>query len=143
MYALKPSPRHQPRPAKPRRRVKPKAKLQQKKASHRSMAYEATAKLAVNCMVSIAALVALTQLLPYHAAQDVKLRELQSAVKRTGDRVEGVQAKFSNYFDPSQARENMQDLTDRIDPSRRQIVWKNPTPVAPSQQLAEGSTASR
>jgi hypothetical protein len=113
--------------------VKPKVKLQRKAAPHRLTAVETTAKLAVNFAVSIAAIVALVQLVPYHSAQDVKLQELQVAVKRTGARVQGVQSKFSNYFDPSQARENMQDLTDRIDPTRRQIVWKAPTQMQPTQ----------
>jgi hypothetical protein len=136
MYALKPSPHRnsQParQPAKPRRRVKPKVKLQRKSAPHRVIAYETTAKLAVNFTLSMAAIVALVQLLPYHSSQDVKLQELQAAVKLTGDRVQRVQSKFNNYFDPSQARENMQELTDRIDPSRRQIVWQTPAaPVSP------------
>jgi hypothetical protein len=146
MYAFKPSPqpspRRKPQPsnvraAKPRRRVKPTVKLQRKSAPHRVLAAETLAKVAINFAVSTAAIVALVQLLPYHFSQDIKLQELQSAVKRTGDRVQGVQTKFSNYFDPSQARENMQDLTDRIDPTRRQIVWKTPNQATPKQKTAE------
>jgi hypothetical protein len=161
MYALKPVP---PQPSRTRRakphgnparpalrqpgspngvasaaqRLSHQKQASQKQAQrHRTLAYETMAKLAVNLTLSGAAIVALVQLLPYHATQGIKLQELQAAVKITDGRVQRVQTNFTNYFDPSQARENMQILTDRIDPSRRQIVWKAPAqPGAPAQATA-------
>jgi hypothetical protein len=138
MYALKPP---KPTPVQPGRgrRVASKPKSSKRPATHRAIAYETAAKLAVNVVLSVAAVVTLAHLLPYRSAQTVKLQELNAAVKTTGDRVERVQSKFSYYFDPGQARESMQELTDRIDPSRRQIVWKEATdqPAAPQPKAAD------
>ncbi|PZV11109.1 MAG: hypothetical protein DCF22_15220 [Leptolyngbya sp.] len=134
MYALKPpTPKHQSaRPLRvvPKAKAKIKTKLRKKAKPYRAIAYEAAAKLTVNVVLSIASIGALFQLLPYRSSQEIKLQELQAAVKSTGNRVEQVQSKFSYYFDPSQARESMQELTGRIDPQRRQIVWKAPAPDA-------------
>jgi hypothetical protein len=134
MYALKP-PTPKPQSATPLRVVpkapaKRKAKPRKKTKPYRAIACETAAKLTVNVVLSIAAIGALFQLLPYRSSQEIKLQELQAAVKSTGKRVQQVQSKFSYYFDPSQARESMQELTGRIDPQRRQIVWKAPAPAA-------------
>jgi hypothetical protein len=117
-----------------------KTRTRKKAKSYRAIAYETTAKLTVNIVLSIAAVGALFQLLPYRSSQEVKLQELQAAVKSTGSRVQQVQAKFSYYFDPSQARESMQELTGRIDPQRRQIVWK--APAAAPVKAPNSSNAS-
>ncbi len=137
MYALKPPP-PRPKSARPLRVVpnanapqaKIKAQSRRKAKPYRAIACETAAKIAVNTVLSIAAIGALFQLLPYRSSQEVKLQELQAAVKSTGSRVQQVQSKFSYYFDPSQARESMQELTGRIDPQRRQIVWKAPAAEA-------------
>ncbi|MGI0488338.1 hypothetical protein ACN4EK_23080 [Pantanalinema rosaneae CENA516] len=125
MYALKPS-RPQPQPVRPLR-VVPKANSRQKQRhAYRAIVYEASAKLAVNVVVSVAATAALIQLIPYRSSQEVRLQELQAAVQSTSDRVQRVQASFNYYFDPSQTREIMQEQSNRIDPQRRQIIWKQP-----------------
>lgn len=133
MYALKPPsppPQHR-RVSRVTRQAKPR-----QRNSHRAIAWETTAKLTVNIVLSVAAVTALAQLLPYRSSQEVKLQELDAAVQSTHGRVQREQAKFSYYFDPYHARENMQELTDRIDPLRRRIIWKasvtTPTPVKPS-----------
>lgn len=146
MYALKP-PTSSPKSARPLRVVpKAKAKIKVKprrKAKHyRAIACETTAKIIVNTVLSIAAIGALFQLLPYRSSQEIKLQELQAAVKSTGSRVQQVQSKFSYYFDPSQARESMQELTGRIDPQRRQIVWKAPV-AAPVKALNSPSISGQ
>jgi hypothetical protein len=102
--------------------------------SYRAIAYETTAKLTVNVVLSIAAVSALANLLPYRASQEVKLRELQAAVGLTGERVQQVQDKFMYRFDPNQARESMQELTNRIDPLRRQIILQDPQKPVPASQ---------
>ncbi|MBM0741456.1 hypothetical protein JOY44_07485 [Phormidium sp. CLA17] len=132
MYALKP-PTPTPQSARPLRvvpKARAKAKPRRKTKPYRAIACETVAKITVNAVLSIAAIGALFQLLPYRSSQEIKLQELQAAVKSTGSRVQQVQSKFSYYFDPSQARESMQELTGRIDPQRRQIVWKAPAPAA-------------
>lgn len=131
MYALK-----QPKPVQPPQRtprVSPQARSRKRSHPHRAIAYETTAKLIVNVVLSVAAVSALVQLLPYRAAQEGKIQELEAAVKSTNQRVQGVQARFQNFFDPYQARENMQDLTDRIDPLRRRVIWKAPASNPPVQ----------
>lgn len=138
MYALKPSKPTHVQPSRGRR-VASRAKAHRRPNHHKAIAYEMTAKLTVNVVLSVTAVVTLAHLLPYRSAQEVKLQELNAAVRTTGDRVQRVQSKFSYYFDPSQARESMQELTDRVDPLRRQIVWKEPgsKPVVQPPQTAE------
>jgi len=141
MYALKPP---KPTNAQPRRgkRVAPRGKSRRRSTPYQAIAYETAAKLAVNVVLSVAAVMTLAHLIPYRSAQEVKLQELNAAVQTTGDRVQRVQSKFGYYFDPSQARESMQELTDRIDPSRRQIIWKE-TSTQPDVQKPKVSTAAQ
>ncbi|MDX2229107.1 MAG: hypothetical protein NW220_05695 [Leptolyngbyaceae cyanobacterium bins.349] len=134
MYALKPpTPTQQPKQVN---RVARKAKPRKSSHPYRAIAYETTAKLMVNVVLSVAAVTALAQLLPYRATQVGKIQELDAALKSTGERVQGVQNRFQNFFDPYQARENMQELTDRIDPNRRRIIWKSAPVITPPQSTA-------
>lgn len=130
MYALKPpAPTPTPeRPRRPKRRVK---QVKRQKASYEAIAYEAAAKLSVNALLSVAAIGALMHLLPYRGAQETKIHELDAAVQSTSERLGREQEKFSYYFDSYQMRETMQELTDRIDPNRRRVVWKTPAPPTP------------
>lgn len=136
MYALK-----NPKPVQPpvrspqehqRRRSVQRAKVRQHQAPYRAIAYETAAKLTVNVVLSTVAITALVQLLPYRASQSGKMQELEATLQSTGDRVKTVQDRFQHFFDPYQARENMQELTDRIDPNRRRIIWKTPSPTIPT-----------
>lgn len=131
MYALKPP--KAPQPPVRANRVARKAKPRQQSQPYRAIAYETTAKLVVNVVLSIAAVTALVKLLPYRSSQEGKLHELDAALQSTTHRVQGVQSRFQNLFDPYQARENMQELTDRIDPNRRRIFWKTPAPAQPAK----------
>lgn len=131
MYALKPQKTVQP-PVRVRR-VARKAKSQSQSHPYQAIAFETTLKLTVNVVLSVAAITALVKLLPYHASQEGKIQELDAALKSTNGRVQNVQTRFQNFFDPYQARENMQELTDRIDPNRRRIIWKTPTSSVPVQ----------
>ncbi|NJP10503.1 MAG: hypothetical protein HC866_14355 [Leptolyngbyaceae cyanobacterium RU_5_1] len=138
MYALKPPSKSNLQPVRPIR-VSSHAKPSQRTYPYQAIAYETTAKLAVNIVISMASVVALVHLLPHLSSQEAKLQELQAAVKSTGERVQGVQSKFGNLFDPYQARENMQELTDRIDPMRRQVVLKDPVSTSfPKQSTEQG-----
>jgi len=134
MYALKP-PTPTQLPVRVKRVVR-KVKARKQSDPHRTIAYEVSAKLVVNVVLSMAAVTALVQLLPYRAAQVGKIQELDAALQSTDNRVEGVQARFQNFFDPYQARQNMQDLTDRIDPLQRRVIWKAPAPATSPQKAA-------
>lgn len=139
MYALKP--KSYPQPAKPLR-VVPKANVRPKRSSHRAIACEVTAKLAVNVVLSTTAVMALVHLFPHRTFQAARLQELQVAVQSTGMRVQHVQARFSRYFDPSQTRLLMQENSNRIDPLRRQIVWRTSSPATAQPDEATTTLAA-
>jgi len=86
-------------------------------------------KLSVNVFLSLAAIAALVQLLPYRSNQEAKLQELQTTVASTHERVEQIQTRFSNYFDPSQGHTLMQQQSNRIDPRRVQVIWQKQAPA--------------
>lgn len=79
-------------------------------------------KVAVNGLLSTAAVAALINLLPYYWSQQAKLREVQSEVQQTEMQVHQLQGEFSYSFDPQQAKRVMQSQSGRVDPSQRQIV---------------------
>lgn len=132
MYALKPPP-PTPTSQRPRRTVRRLKQVRRQKGVYEAIAYEAAAKLSVNVLLSVAAIGALLHLVPYRGAQTTKIHELDAALESTSERLGREQEKFSYYFDSYQMRETMQELTDRIDPNRRRIVWKTPaTPAKPA-----------
>jgi ABC-type uncharacterized transport system YnjBCD permease subunit len=131
MHALQsPSPSLQPV-----RRVRnsPRPKVRKHRHPYRAIAVEATARLAVNLLLSVAAIAALVQLLPYQTSQNVKLKELKETVKASTNRVDTIQKQFSHYFDPAQVRTVMQEQTNRIDARKYPIVFQQ-KPVKPSQE---------
>ncbi len=117
-----------------KRRVVPRPKRHLRQRSYQIMGLETTAKIAVNLVISGAAISALTQLLPYHWLQQEKLQEISMEVKLMETRVNKLQAEFSQNFDPSQAKSIMQQKAYRFDPKQRQIVIINQerTPIEPS-----------
>jgi hypothetical protein len=119
MNATQPS-RRPPAP-EPRRRTRP-SHHQRSSKPYNAIALETFAKLAVNVTLSIAAVAALVQLLPYHFSTQTKLREIREEVKQTQARVNGLQNEFKGAFDPQQAKTVMQQQSYRVDPARRQIV---------------------
>ncbi len=112
----------------PRRRVVPRPKRHLRQRSHQIMGVETTAKIAVNLIISAAAVSALGQLLPYYWSQQEKLRELHTEVNLMETRVNNLQEKFSRDFDPSQAKSIMQEQSYRFEPSQRPVVLMNQTP---------------
>ncbi len=124
MYALK-SPQHQPKQTRRARRV-PKSNPRSRKKPYGEIAVEATIKLSVNVLLSVVAVAALTKLLSYKVTQEAKMQELNVAVSSATDRVHRVESNFRQYFDASQAKILMQQQTNRIDPSQRQIIWHLP-----------------
>jgi hypothetical protein len=120
MNATQSSRRPLPAP-EPRRRTR-RVQNQRRSQSYRAIALETFAKLAVNVTLSIAAVAALVQLLPYHFSTQTKLREIREEVKQTQARVNGLQNEFKRAFDPQQSKTVMQNNSHRVDPERRQII---------------------
>ncbi|MBW4634232.1 MAG: hypothetical protein KME30_20680 [Iphinoe sp. HA4291-MV1] len=109
------------------RRITPRPKRRLRQRSYQVMALETTAKIAVNLVISTAAVSALTQLLPYHWSQQDKLRALGTDVKLMEGRVYELQGEFSRNFDPRQAKMLMQEQGYRFDPNQRQVVFPKDT----------------
>ncbi len=105
-----------------RRRVAPRPKRHLRQRSYQVMGLETTVKIGVNVVISAAAVSALIQLLPYHWSQQEKLREIRTEVKLMEERVNKLQAEFSQNFDPRQAKSIMQKQGYRFDPNQLQIV---------------------
>ncbi len=87
-------------------------------------ALETTAKLAVNVVISAAAVYGLVQLLSYQSAQQQKLREIRTEVKLMEGRVNLLRTDFSRYFDPQQAESVLQEQSNRVSPGQHQVIWK-------------------
>jgi hypothetical protein len=104
-----------------------RTRQKQRRHPHGAVVIETTAKLAVNVVLSTAALAALGQLLPYYLSQQAKLGQIQTEVKGTEKRVNRLRSDFSRYFDPEQAKSVMQEQSHRIDPTQRQVVWMENT----------------
>lgn len=134
MNALQ-TPRTSPRPVRHLQVVPaappPQRKIQ-RQPSYRVIAIEATAKLAVNLLLSTAAIATLVQLLPHVTSQRAKLEELRAEVEATEQRVDRLQSEFSRHFDPSQARDIMQEQSTRLDAQKRQILWLDPNKANPA-----------
>ena len=131
MYAYK-----QPQPASPpsrRPRRASSSHSRKRQTPYRELALETTVKLGVNVVLSLVAIVAIAKLLPYRASQEARMQELNVALRTAETRFDRVQTNFGQYFDPTQARFIMQQQTNRIDPSQRQVIWQQTPRVEPPQ----------
>ena len=88
---------------------------------HKNLATEVTIKLAINGLLSVAAIAAFTKLLPYHFAQQAKLEEVRIELKQTEDRVNKLRENFSTSFDSSDSKIVMRQQSPRVDPNQRRI----------------------
>lgn len=86
------------------------------------MALETTAKLFVNVLLSAAAVTGIVQLLHYQWSQQGRLREIQAEVSSTQERVDRLQKDFNRYFDPQQAKNIMQEQSNRVAVGQRQVI---------------------
>lgn len=123
MNAIQPS-RNTLQPVEPRR-VVPQRKSRNRRDPHRSMAVQTTVRLTVNVLLSAAAVSALVKLLPYYQSQQEKLQEIQTEVKLTEGRVNRLRTDFNRYFDPQQAKNIMQEQSNRVNPGQRPVILIN------------------
>ena len=100
----------------------------QRRHSYQTVVGETTAKLAVNLVLSAAAIAGLVQLLPYHLSQQAKLRELRTEVTGTEERLKSLRADFHRSFDPGQAKSVMQEQSYRVDANQHPVFFKEFTP---------------
>ncbi len=135
MNAIQPSRNPLP-PERTRRRVA-RSSRHHRRYAYQAIVAETTAKLVVNIVLSTAALAALVQLLPYQLSQQPKLQEIRAEVEQTEKRVNRLSSDFSRGFDPQQAQSVMQEQSQRVDPSQRQIVWLDQK--TPAQKSAPSS----
>lgn len=126
MNAVKPS-NHPNPPLDPSRRALVRVRRRQRRNPYRTLAAEATVKLAVNFLLGTIAVAALVKLLPHNLSQQTKLKELNAEVAEVEARVGQLQADFDRHFDPQQAMSVMQEESVRVDPMQRQVVWTHPT----------------
>lgn len=125
MNATQPS-RPPIQPAKPPQVTKHKKRKHRSSSyRYRSVALEATAKLAANTVISAAAVFSLVHLLPYLWSQEEKWQEVHTQVKQTEGRVDGLQQDFSRYFDPHQAKTIMKEQSNRLEPGQSKVMLLN------------------
>ena len=105
-----------------KRRVAPRPRRHLRQRSYQVMALETTVKIGVNVVISVTAVSALVQLLPYHWLQQDKLREIGTEVKLMEARVNTLNRQFSRNFDPRESKSIMQQQSYRFDPTQRQVV---------------------
>lgn len=98
-----------------------------RKAVHRVLAAELSARLGVNVLVGCVAVSALVTLIPYNWTQEAKLRELQTEVAEVEKRVDRLREEFDRHFDPQQAISVMQEQSIRVNPNQRQVIWTSPS----------------
>ena len=91
------------------------------------MAVETGLQLAVSVTVSLGAIIALTHLFPSYRVSHQELERLEEEVETTRSQVRLLQGKFSRYFDPTQVNRLIEEETQRLDPQRVPIVWREPT----------------
>jgi hypothetical protein len=116
------------RPVEPVRRSSRRTRPSLPRHTHRTIAAEVGAKLAVNLVLTIAAGSALVKLLPHNISQEAKLQELRTEVAFVEGRVDHLRGDFNRHFDPQQAQAVMQEQSSRVDPRQRQVVWLNSAP---------------
>lgn len=129
MYALQPPPPHLQPVRQKRRAVRPKSRPQ----SHTVLALEAIVKISVNALLSTGAIATLLHLMPHRTAQEVKLKELQTAVRAAEQRVQRTSESFSQVFDPANTAVLMQEQSNRIQPGQRQVILHDPDTRAASR----------
>ncbi len=81
-------------------------KFRKRKAQHcQARGYEALIVISVNIVLSAAALIALTRLVPYQTAQKERLDEITAEVQIMEERVNVLRAKLPQTFDSGKSQE--------------------------------------
>ena len=86
---------------------------------------ETALKLFVGLFISLVASISLVRLIPYHFAQSIKLKELQSQVKETEYRVKSKKRQLMTNFDSQQAENLREKYSSRIDKQKIRLFWRS------------------
>lgn len=119
---------HSAHSVEPSRRVSRRRLPQKRSHPHHAIALETSVKLVMNIILSTCATSALVQLYPLHHQVQEKLRNVEAEVQMTQERVNKAKTEFNRNFDPSQSRSLMQEYSNRVDPQKRQVIWRE-TPI--------------
>lgn len=125
MHAPLPSPAPSPERS-PLRRQRPPLRRQRpltRRLARHTPVFELSARLAVNAILTVAALSALNQLVPYLQTQTERLDKVNQAVDAATATHAKRKAEFNRYFDPTQASRLIQEYSGYKAPQERQIVW--------------------
>lgn len=125
-------------PTPPTRRVVPLSASARPRYHYGALTLETTLKVCVNSVISVAAIAALSNLIPYLVSHQAKLREIRSQVRETELQVTQIRDKFSRSFDPSQAESVMLEQSARINPHQRRVVWVEKPPVQTVPETSGG-----
>ncbi len=95
---------------------------------HSKKAIKVAVKIAINGILSTAALTALIKLVPYHFSQEAKLREIRLEVSNTEKRVNELRQNFSINFATSETDSQMSNYSPKVEPNQMRVFWQSPTP---------------
>ncbi len=109
-----------------KRRGRRPVSLRRKLARHTPV-FEIGARLGVNGLLTVAALGALSHLVPYIQTQAQQLAQVSEAVETAEASNAKLKSEFGRYFDPAQASRLMQEYSGYKSPQERQVVWTDPT----------------
>jgi hypothetical protein len=125
---LQPHPRRSVRPIhSPARRRRPASLT--RRLARQTPIFEIGARIAVNGVLTVASLSALSHLVPYLQTQTARLDQVTQAVDTAATTHTTLKAEFDRYFDPAQASRLMQEYSGYKSPQERHIVWtESPRP---------------
>lgn len=102
------------------------------RASHQDVVQEVGAKLAVNLVLMLVALVYLGRLLSYNTAQERKLERLRAEVTAVDSRVAKLQDEFAVQFDTHQTQQLVRQQRHRVSPNQMHVIWTAPSNTSAS-----------
>jgi hypothetical protein len=121
---------HAPLQSPPRRPVRPTHSPNRRRPvslarrlARQTPIFEISARIAVNGVLTVASLSALSQLVPYLQTQTARLDQVAQAVDTAATTHTSLKTEFDRYFDPAQASRLMQEYSGYKAPQERQIVW--------------------
>ena len=103
-----------------------KRELRAYRKANLEKAIEMMLKIMVNGGISYLAIMSIKTLLPYHATQQAKLVEIDAEINKIRPRVELLEEKFSNTFDPQKAPKVMQKNSYKVDPHLTRVFFTEP-----------------
>lgn len=104
------------------KRALKKEQIQQKRANIEKT-IELSLKIFVNLGISCLAIFSIKQLLPYHLAQQAKIREIDGEIAKIQPRVQKLQEDFNTTFDPKLTKKVMEKNTYKVDPNVSPIFF--------------------